>query len=111
VAQERGYRRVTEKVVLERYGFARVQRRVPALLIPVWDARGEVALHQARPHDPTVNNGKTIKYETPRGARLGDPAMPLWIREGVRKADVGVSKGLSFSPTRTVLEWMADERS
>ena len=29
VATARGYRSVTEKVVLERYGFTRVQRRVP----------------------------------------------------------------------------------
>jgi hypothetical protein len=107
VAVARGYRSVTEKVVLERYRFGRAQRRVPGLLVPVWSVWGEVALHQLRPDEPRLNKaGKPLKYETPRGARMvldvppgarelvDDPAKPLFVTEGIRKADAAVNQGL-----------------
>jgi Protein of unknown function (DUF3631)/Domain of unknown function (DUF3854) len=106
VAQERDYRSVTEKVVLERYSFSRPQRRVPALLIPVHGVTGEIVLHQARPDEPRINGkGKPVKYETPGGSRMAldvhprvhaqitDPSVPLWITEGVLKGDALVSQG------------------
>jgi hypothetical protein len=118
VARGRGYRTVTEKTVLRRYGFSEAQRRVPALLIPIRDVRGEVALHQLRPDQPRLNKaGKAVKYETPRGARmvldvppqarsqLSDPALPLWITEGARKADAAVSKGLCCVALLGVWNW------
>jgi hypothetical protein len=106
VARERDYRSVTEKVVLERYSFSRPQRRVPALLIPVYGVTGDIVLHQARPDEPRMNGkGKPVKYETPGGSRMaldvhprsrdriGDPSVPLWITEGVLKGDALVSRG------------------
>jgi hypothetical protein len=117
VAAARGYRSVTEKKVLARCGFSAVQQRVPALLIPVWDVCGEVALYQARPDDPRVKDGKTIKYETRRGAQmvvdvpprvrsqLGDPRTPLLVTEGVRKADSAVSVGLCCVALLGVWNW------
>jgi hypothetical protein len=117
VAAARGYRSVTEKTVLARCGFAPVQQRVPALLIPVRDVCGEVALYQARPDDPRVKDGKTIKYETRRGAQmvvdvpprvrpqLGDPRTPLLVTEGVRKADSAVSVGLCCVALLGVWNW------
>ena len=106
VAGERDYRSVTEKTALERYSFSRQQRRVPALLIPVHGATGEIVLHQARPDEPRMNSkGKAVKYETPGGSRMvldvhpriregiGDPSVPLWITEGVLKGDALVSQG------------------
>jgi hypothetical protein len=117
VAAQRGYETVSSKPVLRRCGFSEAQCRVPALLMPVWDVSGRVALHQARPDDPRVTGGKAIKYETPRGARmvldvpplahlkLGNPQEPLWITEGVRKADAAVSKGLCCIALLGVWNW------
>ncbi len=106
VARQRGYRSVTTSEELAALGFARSQCRVPALLIPVWNIHGEVALHQVRPDNPrTDNTGRITKYESPAGQRLaidvprsirhdlGNPAVPLIITEGARKADAAVSAG------------------
>ena len=108
VAQERGYFTATTIADLKRYGFAEPQCRVPALGLPVWTVDGPIGLYQARPDDPRVDtkNGKPIKYETASGALmrldvpprarrfLGDPTTPLWITEGIRKADSAVSNGI-----------------
>jgi hypothetical protein len=44
VAVKRGYRTVTSKVDLERLGFGRSQRNVPALLMPIYSPTGEIVL-------------------------------------------------------------------
>jgi hypothetical protein len=106
VAAARGYRSIETAAELKRLGFSERQARPPALLIPIYDARGEMVLYQARPDFPRIVDGKPVKYETPCKARIrmdvppgaatriGDPAVPLFITEGARKADAGVSKGL-----------------
>jgi len=66
VIAARGYRTVTSKAELGRLGFTTDQRRVPALLIPVWDLSGEVATYQLRADAPRINRqGKPVKYEPP----------------------------------------------
>jgi hypothetical protein len=118
VAQERGYRSVQHRQERGSRGFNSNQQRVPGLLIPIHDERGEVALHQYRPDDPrTTKAGKTVKYETPIKARmtvdvpprardaLGDPSRPLWITEGVRKADAAVTAGLTCVALLGVWNW------
>lgn len=81
---------------------------MPTLLIPIHDVKGECVSYQHRPDEPRRcgKTGKRIKYETLGGSRmvldvppaargrLGDPRAPLFITEGVRKADSAVSKGL-----------------
>lgn len=80
---------------------------VPALIVPVFGITGEVALYQIRPDTPRAGKeGRKIKYETPAKARmaldihpsirmhLGNPKCPLFITEGVRKADSAISQGL-----------------
>ncbi len=107
VAEARGYRSVETKAELRRLGFVDSQCRVPALLIPIWDAWGEIATYQVRPDEPRIGKGgKPVKYETPKGTRmvldvppsvrslLGDPSVPLFVTEGVRKADAAASLGL-----------------
>ena len=108
VARERGYVSVDTKARLESAGFRDYQRRVPGLLIPVHDTSGAIATWQYRPDHPrkTEKAQKTVKYEPPAGSRLvldvpprirgqlGDPAVPLWITEGTKKADSAVSAGL-----------------
>jgi hypothetical protein len=123
VARARGYRSVTKKIELERAGFAPAQRSVPTLLIPIWNARGEPALYQHRPDTPRIRDGKPLKYESPARAhmvvdvppaaraRLGDPAVPLLITEGVRKADAAVSHGLVCIDILGVWNWRGTNES
>src|SRR5215212_1072477 len=107
VAVKRGYRTVTRKAELERLGFGRHQRNVPALLVPIYGLAGEITLYQLRPDEPRIGKrGKPVKYETPAGAsmaldvhpfcrdRVGDPKTPLFITEGVKKGDALASSGL-----------------
>lgn len=117
VAQARGYRTVTTRSDLKRLGFADSQCNVPALLIPVFDAAGEAVLYQSRPDTPRIKDGKPLKYETPAKARMAvdvppgarglleDPSRPLFITEGVRKADAAVSKGLCCIDLLGVWNW------
>lgn len=117
VVAARGYRSVQVKAELKSLGFSEQQIRVPALLIPIWGAAGEVVLYQARPDLPRIKDGKAIKYETPTKARmavdvpptararLGDPTVPLFVTEGVRKADAAVSQGLCCIALLGVWAW------
>lgn len=117
VAAARGYRTITRKAELKALGFGESQARVPALLIPVHNVVGDIALYQARPDVPRIKDGKALKYETPLGARmvldvpplarykLGDPTTPLFITEGVRKADSAVSRGLCCVALLGVWNW------
>src|SRR5258708_2360586 len=70
VAEARGYRTVHTRADLRRIGFSDTQARVPALLIPIHNVRGDISLYQIRPDSPRVIHGKCIKYESPRGARM-----------------------------------------
>ena len=87
-------------------------------MIPIFDVTGQVALHQIRPDSPrTGQNGKAIKYDTPKGAKmaldippavrslLGNPNRPLFITEGVKKADSAVSHGLCCIALLGVWNW------
>jgi Domain of unknown function (DUF3854) len=107
VIAERGYRSLVHPDDLRDLGFSKAQARTaPALAIPLWDVHGEQAGWQIRPDCPRVTkDGKVIKYENPKGCRvsldvhpsmhalLGDPAVPLWITEGVKKGDALASRG------------------
>lgn len=113
----RGYQTITVRAELRRLGFSDIQARVPALLIPVWSARGEVALYQARPDQPRIRNGKAVKYETPAGSHmvidthpsvvryLPDPRTPLYITEGIKKGDALVSRGACALALLGVWNW------
>jgi hypothetical protein len=77
-----------------------------ALMLPLHDVHGGVALMVARPDVPRLDGrGKPLKYEIPRGAKatldvppmargaLQDPDVCLWITEGQKKADAAVAAG------------------
>ena len=117
VAAERGYVSVDTKRQLPA-AFEDYQRRTPGLLIPVHDTSGAVALWQYRPDRPRGNGrDKLVKYETPGGTRmtidvpprirdqLADPKVPLWVTEGIRKADAAVSAGLCCIALLGVWNW------
>jgi len=117
VARARGYRSVSIKAELKRLGFSDSQRRVPALLIPIWGVTGDRTMYQIRPDEPRIVNGKAVKYETPRGSSMaldvppgarewvGDPNRPLFITEGARKADAAVSGLLCCIALLGVWSW------
>jgi len=118
VARARGYRSVTTGAELFEIGFSARQARAPALLIPIWGVGGEISLYQARPDTPRIDpRGRAVKYETVAGARmvldvhpvvrdqLTDPAIPLWITEGVRKGDAAVSASLCCVALLGVWNW------
>jgi Domain of unknown function (DUF3854) len=115
VAAERGYQSATRKADLEKLGFGRAQQLVPALVIPVWSVRRAVESYQLRPDSPRLNDkDKPRKYEMKLGSKMlldvhsrlsntrdggkvpliVDPAVPLFITEGVPKADAAISIGL-----------------
>jgi AAA domain/Domain of unknown function (DUF3854) len=105
VAQERGYSTATTPAQLEALDFKEYQRRVPALVLPVFDVHGQVVLHQIRPDSPRKNKKrKPVKYDTPEGKHLVldvHPAhlpllrqadVPLVVIEGLKKKDAVVSR-------------------
>lgn len=119
VARRRGYRTVLRKSELADLGFGPAQRLVPTLLVPVYGRDAQApALHQHRPNRPRRRRGKEIKYETPAGSSmvidippaldrmaLDDPAVPLVVTEGVKKADAAVSAGLACIALLGVWNW------
>jgi Domain of unknown function (DUF3854) len=118
VIDTRGYHTVKTKAELETLGFSNSQRNVPGILIPIYSPTGEIATYQYRPDLPRIDkNGKSVKYETPSGARmvldvhpfaremLGDPAVPLLVTEGIKKSDALVSHGLCAVTLFGVWSW------
>jgi P4 family phage/plasmid primase-like protien len=117
IARRRGYFSVANAGALRGLGFSRTQERTPTLLIPLWNVHGLVVCHQARPDYPRERDGKPVKYETPNGVRmlldvhpvaqphLSDPARPLIVTEGVRKADSAISQGIDASALLGVWNW------
>lgn len=117
VILERGYRTITSEGDLVQFGFSPAQRRVPGLLIPLHTTDGKIGLHVYRPDNPRTyedrskrdSDGlrpvKVLKYEIPKGAgvrvdcppvclsTLKNPAVPLYITEGQKKADSLASAG------------------
>ncbi|ODA29093.1 DUF3854 domain-containing protein [Planctopirus hydrillae] len=117
VIQARGYHSETVKSELTTLGFSPVQRVVPALVIPIWPLSGPPSLHQIRPDQPRLSRGKVVKYETPLGSSLQidvpptirekvlSPDEPLFITEGIRKADSAASQGLACVALLGVYGW------
>lgn len=117
IVEARGYRTVTTKADLKRLGFSDRQQNAPALLIPIYNPRGELATYQARADSPRIVKGKPAKYETPKGSsmvldvhpaarvKLGDPKTPLFVTEGIKKGDALVSHGLTAVALIGVWNW------
>jgi hypothetical protein len=121
VVAERGYYTAKTKAQLARLGFSEGQRRTPALVVPMYSPAGELVTHQIRPDSPREHgDGKAIKYETPAGSpirldvhpsrteRVEDASVPLWITEGVKKADSLVSRGQCAVALQGVWCWQKD---
>lgn len=118
VIAARGYWTATTKQALADLGFALSQRRVPALVLPIHGVAGQVVNHQIRPDTPRHGpDGRAIKYETPRKSRmgldvpppvrlwLGDPSVPLFVTEGVKKGDALASRDVCAVALLGVWNW------
>jgi len=119
VAAERGYWTATRKSELQVLGFSPAQRNVPALVVPIRNAAGEVVNYQTRPDTPRIGDrGKPLKYESPAGipptldvplrCREGLRSIhaPLWVTEGARKADAAATAGLCCVSLPGVWSWV-----
>ena len=85
--------------------------------MPLYDATGAVRSYQIRPDEPRIVDGKAVKYESPRATApvldihparrhlLDDPSVPLFITEGVKKADAATSRGLCCLALAGVYGW------
>src|SRR5262245_26830386 len=107
VLQARGYCTLDDPGDVRDLEFSKAQSRaVPVLGIPLWDVHGQQTGWQIRPDTPRITKeGKILKYENPTGSRLKldvhpamqallpDPIVPLWITEGIPKADALTSQG------------------
>lgn len=103
----RGYESVTNPRSIPREYFADYQR-LPGLLIPIRDVTGAIASYQLKSDNPRLDRdtGKPIKYETAKHGRscldvpdsvrplLKQASVPLWITEGAKKVDSGISNGI-----------------
>lgn len=104
MVSERGYYTAQHRSEVPE-AFAGYQRRL-GLVVPVHSPDGETTSSQLRPDNPRRDKkGKALKYETPGGSRtildvhprnhaaVRDPAVDLWITEGVKKGDALASRG------------------
>ena len=122
----RGYRTVTSKATLRRYGFGVAQGgEGPWLFIPLYSPDSDFKTpsgYQIKASVPRVDSqGKVMKYEFPKGTmsimdvhpsqagRLADVSVPLYITEGTKKADAAVSHGLLALSVPGVWGWKAGQ--
>ncbi len=109
IIRERGYRTVHKPDELRALGFSEVQSKcTPGLLLPGTTPDGGNGLYTYRPDFPRTDarrNNRELKYEipaksTPRVdvprrclAALKDPSIPLYVTEGMKKADALADRG------------------
>jgi putative DNA primase/helicase len=107
IIQQRGYVSLDHPGEALDCHFSKTQSRlVPGLLIPLWDVHGAQSGVSLRPDAPRqYKDGKINKYELPPGVTLtldchpavqpalGNPTVPLFITEGVKKGDALASLG------------------
>jgi putative DNA primase/helicase len=89
----------------------------PALLLPMYRVTGEEVGFQFKPAIPQEMNGKQQKYASQTGVpnrldvppsvadQVRDPSEPLWITEGIKKADCLASCGRPVITLTGVFNW------
>ncbi len=123
VIAARGYWTAEDPDDLIDLGFAKPQRRAPALVIPIRDVTGVIRFHRIRPDNPRNDPqkpDKIIKYEQPSGTGvvldvplpvigwLKDASRRLWIVEGEKKGDALASRGEAAVALLGVWSWKRD---
>lgn len=122
-ARARGYVSVDTKTRLEQLGVTKAGRNLPGLLVPSLRKDGSTWGYQYRPDEPRLRDGRPVKYETPIGQqngldvppgvgpKLDDPGIPLWVTEGVKKADCAAEHGLACVALPGVWSWRGTNSS
>jgi len=93
-------------------------QRYPGVLMPQWTVSGERVAGLYKPERPRSDPmGKVRKYEAPQGlppvldvhpfntSRVADPAVPLLVTEGIKKADALTSAGACVIALSGVFNW------
>ena len=109
-----------ERKRLASLGFSESQRLFPGILIPLWGVdANHIVGYQYKPDNPRTVRNKPVKYETPLHAtnrldcpprcreQLKDPSIPLWVTEGVKKADCLASLNQCVIDIAGVWNWKA----
>jgi hypothetical protein len=122
VVDARRYETADTKAAVKNFGFSANQCVAPALVIPLYDHRGEQVGVQIRPDKPRLDReAKPIKYESPPDSRpvidippaareaVLDCSRPLVITEDVIKADSAVSKGIPCVSIAGIFAWKHDD--
>ncbi|MFH0768344.1 MAG: phage/plasmid primase, P4 family [Chloroflexota bacterium] len=103
--KERQYESTLGRKRLADLGFNPSQRHIPGIIIPLWGVNGQITGYQYRPDHPRLLRDKVTKYENQPGSSirldiplrcrllLGDPKIPIFFVEGVKKADSLASQG------------------
>ena len=122
VSAEREYRTIIAVEQAIDVGFTEpFQQRLPALVLPIRNVKGEIAMYRIRPDSPRLNSkNKPVKYESAKGTKicldvpkrsfphLGDISVPLYFTEGERKADCLASLGLCVVGLCGVWGWRSE---
>jgi P4 family phage/plasmid primase-like protien len=122
IVEGRGYFSTDRREEAKVLGFSEWQSKlVPALVIPMWAPHGEQVTFQIKPDSPRKGKkGKPVKYETPTGSeirldvhpsqteRVKDASVPLWVVEGVKKADSLASRGQCAVALQGVWCWLRE---
>ncbi len=105
VIKERQYESTLGKKRLTDLGFNPSQRRIPGIIIPLWGVNGQQIGYQYRSDHPRTIRDRITRYENQPGSsvrldvpprcipKLGDPKVPIFFVEGVKKADSLASQG------------------
>ena len=118
VVRARRYRSMglSDRAELISLGFPAYQAKVPGMLVPTYGVDGKRNGQQFK-SDGYKPKSKRPKYENPEGSRnvvdcpptlggrLTDPSEPLYITEGIKKADAAVSQGLCCVSIAGVDSW------
>jgi len=118
IIDQRGYSTARFNKDCRSIGFFGAQARTPALVIPLHGVDGTQDRYQLRPDIPRMTKaGRETKYEHQAGQRmmldchpafhaaLAQPDVPLWITEGVKKADALASRGIACIALMGVWNW------
>jgi len=135
VIEERGYETITRPSNGDFRNRERLQRlRIPpwalndtdfaGLLMPMYGPTGRRVSCQWKPRRPARNyQGKAQKYVSPKGVpnhldvhprnkdKIVDPAVELWITEGIKKGDSFTSWGLCVISLTGVFNWRTKSRT
>jgi len=117
LAEMRGYWSASTLREIAEIGFKNLtEDQIPCLVVPIY-CGGTIVSYQVKPDNPRSIDGRLVKYESlpnqPIKIDVGpsiqkmirDPKIPLYITEGVKKADSAASRDLCCIALAGVWSW------